>query len=82
MDWSVISNCLVEIVSVDWRAFGTRLFEIVASIFGISVVFTLWERHYTTKRLKKYVSSYLESVEFEWQNQTEEFARHAQSPGV
>ena len=74
MDRSEILHCFVEIVSsLDWGAFRAWLLEIIASVFGISVLITLWERHYTTKRLRKYVSKYLESVEGEWQNQTDEF---------
>lgn len=43
----------------------------VVSFAGLIV----WlERFSTTNRLKKYVKGYLEAVEFDWQNQTKEFA--------
>ena len=42
--------------------------ETVAGLFSVAVLVSLWEWHRTTKRLKKYVRSYKEAVEFEWQN--------------
>ena len=75
MDGGEILNRVVEIMSsMDWGEIGFGVIEIIASLFSFSVLITLWERRYTTKRLKKYVSNYLTSLEFEWQNQTAEFA--------
>ena len=48
--------------------------ETVLGLFSFAGLAALWERHRTTKRLKKYVASYMQSAEFEWTNQTEEFA--------
>ena len=48
--------------------------ETVAGLFSVAVLVSLWEWHRITKRLKKYVRSYKDAVEFEWQNQTEKFA--------
>ena len=60
---------------MDWCDFLTRVVEIILGFFSIAFLITLWELRYTTKRLKNYVASYMESVEFPWQNQTDEFTR-------
>ncbi len=43
-------------------------------LFGFAGLAALLECRRTTKRLKKYVKSYMQSAEFEWTNQTDEFA--------
>ena len=54
--------------------FLIRFGEIMLGLFSFAGLIALWEWRRTTKRLKKYVTGYVRSVEFEWQNQTEEFA--------
>ena len=48
--------------------------ETMLGLFSVAGLIALWEWHRTTKRLKKYVANYIQSVEFEWQNQTDDFA--------
>lgn len=58
---------------VDWYDLFTTVGEIMLSVFSIAGLIALWERHHTTKRLKSYVARYMESVEFQWHSQTDEF---------
>ena len=47
--------------------------QIVLGIVSYAGLVALLEWRRTTKRLKKYVASYMQAVEFEWTNQIEEF---------
>ena len=48
--------------------------EVALGLLSFTILIAWWEWRNATKRLKKEVTSYIKSVEFEWQNQTEEFA--------
>ena len=48
--------------------------ETALGLFSVAALVSVWEWHRTTKRLKKYVTQYIDSAEFEWENQTEKFA--------
>lgn len=48
--------------------------ETVLGLFSVAGLVALWEWYRTTERLRKFVTDYIGAVEFEWQNQTEEFA--------
>ena len=75
MDCGEILNWMIKInANIDWSSFYSRVLEIVTSVFSISILITVWELRYTTNRLRKYVSNYQDSTEFEWHNQSEEFA--------
>ena len=47
--------------------------ETALGLFSVALLVSLWEWRRTTKRLKKYVTKYIDAVEFEWQDQTAEF---------
>ena len=53
--------------------FWIGVVQTLTGLFSFAGLIALIEWHRTTRRLRKYVSSYIGSVEFEWQNQTEEF---------
>ena len=56
------------------EAFLIGVAETVLGLFSLAGLVALWEWHRTTERLRKFVTDYIGAVEFEWQNETEEFA--------
>ena len=54
--------------------FWIGVVQTLVGILSFASVVAFLEWRHTTKRLKKYVTQYVESVEFEWSNQTRKFA--------
>lgn len=48
--------------------------EVTLGIVSSAGLLLVWEWYRTRQRLRQYVKSYLKSVEFDWTNQTVEFA--------
>ena len=67
-------DCLNEVIeTVLGSDFWRGVAGIMLGLFSITGLFALLEWRRITKRLKKDVTNYIDAVEFEWRNQTEEF---------
>ena len=72
--WEFMTEFWVEVAEAVLRIdVLIRVLEIVLGLFGFAGLAALSECRRTTKRLKKYVKSYMQSAGFEWTNQTDEF---------
>lgn len=69
-----MSDLLIWIAeTVQTGGFWRGVLEVAAGVFSFALLMALSEWLRTTRRLKKCVTSYVKTVEFEWKNQTEEF---------
>ena len=53
--------------------FWLGVLQTMLGLFSFGLLVALFEWRRTTKRLRRFVTSYIEAVEFEWQNQTKDF---------